>query len=71
MRLSVTLPDRDVAYLDAYARKGHKSRSAALHEAVLALRATELAGAYEDACDTWESSGDSVAWDYVSGPDLT
>jgi Arc/MetJ-type ribon-helix-helix transcriptional regulator len=63
MKLSVSLPDGDVEYLDVCARKGLKSRSAVLHEAVRALRATELGGAYEDAWDVWGSSGDAAAWE--------
>jgi Arc/MetJ-type ribon-helix-helix transcriptional regulator len=63
MKLSVSLPDGDVEYLDAYARKtGETSRSAVLHKAVRALRATELSGAYEDAWDTWASSDEATAW---------
>jgi hypothetical protein len=64
MKLSVSLPDGDVEYLDAYARKtGDTSRSAVLHKAVRALRATELSGAYEDAWETWESTGEAAAWE--------
>jgi Arc/MetJ-type ribon-helix-helix transcriptional regulator len=71
MKLSVSLPDGDVEYLDAYASKGRKSRSAVLHEAVRALRATELGGAYEDAWDAWESSGDGAAWEPTVDDGLT
>ncbi len=64
MKLSVSLPQGDVEYLDAYAQaQGHMSRSAVLHKAVRALRATELGGAYEEAWDAWESSGDAAAWE--------
>ena len=49
MKLSVSLPDDDVEYLDEYARVQRlESRSAALHKAVRLLRASELGGAYED-----------------------
>ena len=48
MKLSVSLPEEDVAFLDAYARaQGIDSRSAALHRAVEVLRAAVLASAYE------------------------
>ena len=71
MKLSVSLPDGDVEYLDAYARtKGHKSRSAVLHKAVRALRVTELGSAYEDAWDTWESAGEAAAWEPTTGDGL-
>ena len=63
MKLSVSLPDGDVAYLDACAQAHGQSRSAVLHDAVRALRAAELGGCYEDAWETWESSGEADAWD--------
>jgi Arc/MetJ-type ribon-helix-helix transcriptional regulator len=66
MKMSVSLPDEDIEFLDAYV-KDHSagSRSAALHEAVGLLRAAQLAGAYEDAWASWASSGDAAAWDAV------
>jgi metal-responsive CopG/Arc/MetJ family transcriptional regulator len=42
VRFSVTLPDDDIAFLDAFARaKSLRSRSAALQRAVSLLRAAE------------------------------
>lgn len=71
MKLSVSLPEGDVEYLDAYARKtGDASRSAVLHKAVRALRATELGGAYEDAWETWESTGEAAAWEPTTADGL-
>jgi len=47
MKLSVSIPDDDVRFLDDYAREqGLDSRSAALHRAVRLLRTAELAAAY-------------------------
>jgi Arc/MetJ-type ribon-helix-helix transcriptional regulator len=64
MKLSVSLPDEDVSFLDAYASaQGVESRSAVLHRAVRLLRATELTGAYEDAWDAWASSDDAALWE--------
>jgi Arc/MetJ-type ribon-helix-helix transcriptional regulator len=72
MKLSVSLPDGDVEYLDTYARtKGHRSRSAVLHKAIRALRATELGSAYEDAWDDWESAGEAAAWESTADDGLT
>lgn len=63
MKLSVSLPDEDVEFLDSYAAaQGVESRSAVLHRAIRLLRATELAGAYEDAWDEWASSDDASLW---------
>jgi Arc/MetJ-type ribon-helix-helix transcriptional regulator len=71
MKLSVSLPDADVEYLDSYARKtGDTSRSAVLHKAVRALRASELGGAYEDAWNSWESAGESAAWETTTADGL-
>jgi Arc/MetJ-type ribon-helix-helix transcriptional regulator len=67
MKLSVSLPQDDVEYLDDYARaQGLESRSAALHKAVRLLRASELGAAYEDAWSEWSSREDAVLWDSAS-----
>ncbi len=67
MKVSVSLPDDDVAYLDAYVTaKGLESRSAAVHKAVRLLRASELGAAYEDAWADWASSEDGDAWEVVT-----
>lgn len=64
MKLSVSLPDDDVGYLDDYAKaQGLPSRSAVVHKAVRLLRATELGGAYEQAWTEWSESGESDLWD--------
>jgi Arc/MetJ-type ribon-helix-helix transcriptional regulator len=71
MKVSVSLPDEDVAFLDAYARaQGAASRSAALHQAVGLLRTAQLASAYEDAWGSWEESGDAAAWTAVAADGL-
>ena len=63
MKLSVSLPDEDVEFLDAYAAaQGVESRSAVLHRAVRLLRAAELTDAYQDAWDEWASS-DGELWE--------
>ena len=64
MKVSVSLPDDDVEYLDEYAQtQGFASRSAVLHKAVRLLRASALGPAYEDAWTEWAGSGDDAAWD--------
>ena len=64
MKLSVSLPEEDVEYLDAYAEsQGLDSRSAALQKAVRLLRASELGADYEDAWAEWASSGEGELWD--------
>ena len=67
MKLSVSLPEEDVEFLDTYARsEGVESRSAVLHHAVRLLRATELSGEYEGAWLEWETSGHDTEWDATS-----
>jgi Arc/MetJ-type ribon-helix-helix transcriptional regulator len=64
MKVSVSLSEKDVEFLDSYVKEHDAgSRSAALHQAVDLLRAAQLADAYEDAWTTWESSGDAEVWD--------
>ena len=71
MKLSVSLPDDDVEYLDTYAeRQGLDSRSAALQKAVRLLRASELGAAYESACDEWTGGDDAEIWASVDADDL-
>ena len=71
MKVSVSLPQDDVAFLDAYARdQGFGSRSAVLHKAVRLLRAGELGDAYEGAWQEWRDDGDGEAWALSSADGL-
>lgn len=71
MKLSVSLPEEDVEFLDAYSgQQGLASRSAAVHKAVRLLRAAELGAAYEDAFEEWEQSSDAGNWDTTAGDGL-
>ncbi len=71
MKVSVSLPDEDLEFLDAYARSvGARSRSAVIQRAVRLLRATELGPAYAQAWKEWETGGDSEVWDSVSADGL-
>lgn len=63
MKVSVSLPDDDVTFLDEYAaRAGSASRSAVIHRAIGLLRSANLEDAYTAAWDEWESSEDGVLW---------
>ena len=71
MKVSVSLPEADVAYLDAYAQaQGLDSRSAVIHQAVRLLRANELGDAYEDAWQDWDSDADAKLWDTTTNDGL-
>ena len=72
MKVSVSLPDEDVEFLDAYAaEQGFESRSAVLHKAVRLLKAVELSDAYQDAWREWEDTGDAAAWETVVADGVT
>ena len=71
MKLSVSLPDEDVEFLDAYAnQQGFASRSAVLHKAVRLLRGAQLGAAYEEAFLEWDQTGEADAWDSAVGDGL-
>ena len=68
MKVSVSLPDEDVEFLDDYAvAQGIPSRSAALQKAVRLLRASELGPHYEAAWTEWSESGDEQLWEAAAG----
>lgn len=67
MKVSVSLPDDDVAFLDAYAKsQGSESRSAVVHKAVRLLRAAELGPSSESAWQDWSEDGEADLWVSVS-----
>lgn len=71
MKLSVSLPDDDVATLDDYARaQGLTSRSAALQRAIRMLRHPELEQDYAAAWEEWETSGEEAAWEATAADGL-
>jgi len=56
MKVSVSLPQEDVEFLDDYVhRRGGPSRSAVLHHAIGLLRRNDLEDAYADAWAEWTS----------------
>jgi Arc/MetJ-type ribon-helix-helix transcriptional regulator len=71
MKVSVSLPEDDVEFLDAYGQsQGIESRSAVVHKAVGLLRASELGDAYEDAFASWSDEGEAASWDVVTADGL-
>lgn len=71
VKLSVSLPDGDVEFLDAVAAERQESRSAALQRAVRLLRESRLGDQYEQAYRRWEESGEAEIWDVVAGDGIT
>ncbi|MDR0958885.1 MAG: ribbon-helix-helix domain-containing protein [Propionibacteriaceae bacterium] len=63
MKLSVSIPEADVAFIDSYSQStGLPTRSAVIQEAVHALRDQSLADEYEAAWDEWD---DGPLWEIV------
>lgn len=71
MKLSVSLPDDDVAVLDAYARQhALASRSAVVQRAIQLLRDAELEDQYEVAINEWYDSGEAEVWEVTTADGL-
>lgn len=67
-KVSISLADADVAYLDAETLAGrYSSRSAAVQEAIRVLRESRLADAYAEAYGEW----DDESWDAVDADGIT
>ncbi|MDX2679493.1 ribbon-helix-helix domain-containing protein [Streptomyces soliscabiei] len=72
MKISVSLPQEDVAFVDEYAtRTEAESRSAVIHAAIELLRAAQLEAEYTEAFAEWDSSEDAAFWDGFTGDGLT
>jgi Arc/MetJ-type ribon-helix-helix transcriptional regulator len=66
MKMTFSLPNDDVRFLDGYARRqALDSRSEAVRRAIRLLRIAELAVAYESAWQEWARS-DGIDRDLVS-----
>ena len=71
MKVSISIPDGDIEFLDEYARKtGLDSRSAAVQKAVRLLRTAELRDAYAAAWEEFDSTGDAALWETTVGDGL-
>jgi len=71
VKLSVSLPDGDVEFIDHYANEhAVDSRSSVLHRALALLRANELGADYAAAWEDWAAS-DGELWDATVADGLT
>jgi len=71
VKLSVSLPETDVDFVDRYAKRAAlPSRSAALHQAIEQLRDDVLREEYREAFQEWQDSGEAAAWEAVVGDGL-
>jgi len=70
MKLSVSVSDQDVEFIDQYATEHSvESRSGVVQRALSLLRATELGDDYAAAWQEWVSS-DGTVWDAAIGDGL-
>ncbi|MFG1605910.1 hypothetical protein [Actinoplanes sp. NPDC049265] len=67
MKISVSLPEEDVRFLDEQG----ENRSATLHEAVALLRERQLADQYAEAFSAWADSSDAELWDAATPDGLS
>jgi Arc/MetJ-type ribon-helix-helix transcriptional regulator len=67
MKLSVSIVEEDVEFLDAYTKThGIASRSAAVQQAIRLLRASELSESYAAAFTEWADGEDEAVWDVTT-----
>ncbi|MFJ7268061.1 ribbon-helix-helix domain-containing protein [Streptomyces sp. NPDC099050] len=68
MKISVSLPQEDVAFVDQYAAEMEtESRSAVIQAAIQLLRESALEKEYLAAWDEWYESEDAELWDRTAG----
>ena len=71
MKVSVSLPEADLQFLDRYAEDaGLDSRSAVVQRAIRMLRTSELGEAYAAAWEEWAASEDAQLWETTVGDGL-
>ena len=67
MKVSVSVPDGDVEFLDEYAKTHNvASRSAAVQRPIRLLRASDLTDSYAAAFTEWSDDPDGDAWDVTT-----
>ncbi|MFJ9644761.1 ribbon-helix-helix domain-containing protein [Streptomyces sp. NPDC004244] len=72
MKISVSLPQEDVVFVDEYAaRTDAESRSAVIHAAIGLLRAAQLEAEYTEAFAEWDEGEDAALWDRTVGDGVT
>jgi Arc/MetJ-type ribon-helix-helix transcriptional regulator len=71
MKLSISLPEDIVEFIDEQTLSGaFSSRSAVLRAAVIALRQHIITDSYAAAWDEWEQSGEDELWQSVAADGL-
>lgn len=71
MKLSVSLPEADVVFIDNYVNRMRlASRSSVVHRAIQLLRMAELEEAYAQAHQEWEDSDNAGLWEEAAADGL-
>ena len=70
-KLSVSLSESDVAYIDELARARSGNRSAAIHDLVRIARERSAVSDYALANDEWVESGQSREWQAAEADGLS
>ncbi len=64
MKVSISLSDEDIDFVDKQTQAGtFKSRSAAVQAAIRLLRDRQYVDSYAAAWDEWDASREAVVWD--------
>jgi putative addiction module CopG family antidote len=64
VKVSVSIPEEDLAYVESQIAAGRfPSRSAVMHAAIKSLRTRDLEAQYAAAAKEWVESGEDVVWD--------
>ncbi|KIF74436.1 antitoxin [Streptomyces sp. 150FB] len=72
MKISVSLPQEDVSFVDEYAAMTEtESRSAVIHAAIELLRASRMEADYAAAFEEWNAGEDAAFWEQTTGDGLT
>lgn len=71
MKLSVSLPDKQVELIDrVVSAQGLASRSAAIQQGIELWLNQALVNDYAEAFNEWDASGDASVWESVVGDGL-
>jgi Arc/MetJ-type ribon-helix-helix transcriptional regulator len=71
MKVSVSITEDDVVYLESQIASGRfATRSAAMHAAIKLMRTRDLEAQYAAAAHDWRESGDGAAWDAANADGL-
>ena len=72
VKLSLSIPEDDVRFIDGKARDGtYPSRSAVVVAAIRTMRHAELTDSYVAAFDEWASGGEAGLWEAAVGDGLS